>query len=153
MNHDLHRYRILIGRWCEYCGMPFLAVPSAVRRGKGRFCDRRCRNLFRYPPGDVGLRFWEKVLKTDTCWLWIGAIDPMTGYGRFHIPGTQSKVVGAHCMAWSMTHGPIPPGIEILHHCDRRPCVRDEHLFPGTQRDNMQDMSRKGRWRNQFSVG
>jgi hypothetical protein len=37
------------------------------------------------------------------------------------------------------------PGFEACHHCDNPPCVRDDHLFPGTQVINMLDAKRKGR--------
>lgn len=48
-------------------------------------------------------------------------------------------------MAWELTHGPIPAGMQVLHHCDVKLCVRPTHLFLGTQRDNMDDMAAKGR--------
>jgi hypothetical protein len=47
-----------------------------------------------------------------------------------------------------MANGEIPPGMWVLHHCDNPPCVRPDHLFLGTQSDNMQDMIRKGRMSN-----
>jgi hypothetical protein len=46
-------------------------------------------------------------------------------------------------MAWELANGPIPKGMDVLHKCDNRICVR--HLFLGTQLDNMQDRDRKGR--------
>jgi hypothetical protein len=51
----------------------------------------------------------------------------------------------AHRMSWEMHFGPIPEGMLVLHHCDVRRCVRPDHLFLGTARDNTRDMIAKGR--------
>jgi len=51
----------------------------------------------------------------------------------------------AHRKAWEDEHGPIPPGMNVCHHCDNPPCINPDHLFLGTQKDNAVDMSRKGR--------
>jgi hypothetical protein len=54
-------------------------------------------------------------------------------------------MIGAHCAAWILAHGPIPDGLFVLHHCDTRPCVNPSHLFLGTGLDNTLDKVRKGR--------
>lgn len=69
-----------------------------------------------------------------------------SGYGQFKRT-RSSKMVNASRMAWELTHGDIPEGMEICHHCDNRKCCRDEHLFLGTHAENMADMSRKDRGR------
>ncbi len=51
----------------------------------------------------------------------------------------------AHRAAWIEANGPIPEGMNVLHHCDNPPCVNVEHLFLGTAADNTQDMIAKGR--------
>ena len=67
-----------------------------------------------------------------------------TGYGAARSPTTNRKTT-AHRAAWELEHGPIPNGLWVLHHCDNPPCVNLEHLFLGTQKDNMADMIGKGR--------
>jgi hypothetical protein len=81
-------------------------------------------------------------LNLDTpCIEWTGSRHD-DGYGTKWQDGKLKKV---HRIEWENHHGPIPPGINILHGCDNPPCYNIEHLFAGTQADNVRDMARKGR--------
>lgn len=88
-------------------------------------------------------RFWEKVEKTDTCWLWRSSLNNK-GYGQFHV-GSFSQHVLAHRFSWALAHGEVPTGSIVMHTCDMPACVRPDHLRIGTQGDNQRDMAAKGR--------
>ena len=95
-------------------------------------------------------RFWAKVRKTSTCWLWVAGKDK-DGYGKFAITaptGVQPKQrhVRAHRLAWELRHGrPFPPGKVTRHSCDTPACVRPSHIRPGTQKQNRLDTVNRGR--------
>lgn len=88
-------------------------------------------------------RFWEKVNKTDGCWLWIGSTTTH-GYGVIGT-GTGKAAEYAHRLSYEWAHGPIPDGLFVCHRCDTPSCVNPQHLFLGTQSDNMRDAAKKGR--------
>lgn len=67
------------------------------------------------------------------------------GYGDFWLNG---DMVLAHRAAYELLVGPIPDGMRVLHRCDNPPCVNPEHLWVGTDADNVADMVRKGRNRS-----
>jgi hypothetical protein len=91
---------------------------------------------------EVRDRFWANVQKSEGCWLWIG-LRITSGYGQFWFG--KRKVRMAHRAAYELMVGPIPPGFILRHRCDNPPCVRPDHLEPGTQKDNIRDMFVRGR--------
>ena len=77
-------------------------------------------------------RFWAKVDKTETCWLWIGA-QSRTGYGSF---GVKRKTHYVHRLAYEWLIGPIPEKLVIDHLCRVRNCVNPDHMEIVSHREN-----------------
>ncbi len=100
-------------------------------------------------------RFWAKVKKTRTCWLWRGGLDK-DGYGKFQVTlrrpdgakHTPQKHVRAHRYAFELVNGRAPQG-NLLHECDVKTCVRvhAKHVREGSQSRNVRDGLRRGRSR------
>jgi len=90
-------------------------------------------------------KLWPRIDKSGglgVCWPWTGSYTS-SGYGDVTIGGVRRL---AHRMAWLDTYGPIPDGMDVLHHCDNPPCCNPfKCLFLGTQRDNNLDRDAKGR--------
>lgn len=98
-------------------------------------------------------KFWSHVEKKgkDECWIWAGSRsgskktnNEAAQFGPFH----GIKVLAAR-FAYELFYGPFDLSLSVLHTCDNRMCVNYFHLFLGTQKVNMQDMSKKGRHKSQ----
>lgn len=91
-------------------------------------------------------RFMQFVTKVETgrkCWLWIGGKNG-SGYGSFRV--SQARVEKSHRYMWELVHGSVPLDKQVLHECDTPLCVNPDHLFLGTQQDNILDGQLKGKY-------
>jgi len=100
--------------------------------------------------------FWGNVDKSSIteCWNWNGCIlgGARGGYGLFGNKIWNGERL-AHRISWLLNYGEIPDGLCVLHKCDNRKCVNPEHLFLGTNYDNVLDRQRKGRGHASRNVG
>ena len=142
---DMHPQCTTSSVTCLHCNLPFHVMPSMIANGGGKFCSQKCYHAHR--KGSLADRFWGKVqLPTDTnlCWEWRASTDT-NGYGQINAGGPGGKPLRAHRVSWELAHGPIPEGLCVLHRCDNPLRVNPQHLWLGTQTDNLLDCKAKGR--------
>ena len=110
---------------------------NVLRHGtERRYLSMQIKSTRKGPaPANETDRFWSKVEKTETCWLWRGRIQP-NGYGQFAIKRDQWQHVYAHRYSYMLLQA-IPAGLQLDHLCRNRACVRPDHLEPVTQGENL----------------
>lgn len=111
------------------------------------YCVMHYRRVTRYgmleSTYDPVIRFHQNYIPEPMsgCWLWTG-FEHHNGYGGLMI---KNVTVLAHRLSWQIHNGPIPKGLCVCHKCDTPFCVNPDHLFLGTNKDNIHDAIRKGR--------
>jgi hypothetical protein len=88
-------------------------------------------------------KFWKYVDKTNSCWIWTRSLNHY-GYGQFSI-GADNVHLAHRWIYQQINNKTLPRHIKVCHSCDTPACVRPDHLFEGTHKDNMNDRDSKGR--------
>lgn len=101
-------------------------------------------------PKDLKERLLSKRRIDGDCWIWTGTKNNM-GYGRIGIGHVGTHYV--HRISYQVFVGSIPPGMNLCHSCDTPLCFNPNHLFPGNQKDNLDNMTSKGRRRSKAHFG
>ena len=91
------------------------------------------------------------VERQGDCLVRTGSLN-RKGYGVVKIGGRNGKTYLAHRVSYELFVGPIPDGMFVCHTCDNPACILPAHLWLGTNQQNMQDASRKGRVKNNFAA-
>jgi len=128
----------LVTLLCRECGKKYTREPNQVKNGRKYFCSRECGFKHGKP---FEKKFWAKIEKTESCWLWRGTLNNR-GYG---VTRFKDKSALAHRVSFEIHNKPIPKGMEVMHLCDTPPCVNPKHLKVGTHAENMADCVNKKR--------
>jgi HNH endonuclease/Sigma-70, region 4 len=113
-----------------------------VKQYPCKTCETLCYKKYAHAFCSDQCRFMYYVEKTDTCWLWTGAKNRQ-GYGKVCYQGNTTTP--AHRASYMIFKGEITNGLLVCHSCDVKACVNPDHLWLGTNSDNIQDMCKKGR--------
>lgn len=132
-----------VQRQCEICTTPFETHPSKIAKGHGRYCSPKCMGAAMRTTSEA---FWRRVVrgKPSACWPWLGATGK-AGHGRTL---WQDRHHSAHRVAYELTYGPVPDGLQVCHRCDNAPCCNPQHLYLDTPAGNNADMWARGRGRS-----
>lgn len=135
----------------EFCQYPVFATGLCSRhyQAKRKYGDPLVVKQIQNHGLTPTERFFRYVKKGEECWEWIGGKDP-NGYGRMNVEGRPTLV---HRISYRIHRGSIPDGMVICHKCDNPSCVNPDHLFVGSQADNIADMHNKGRTRKRGLKG
>lgn len=125
------------------CGNEKIVASGNLANGNVRSCGCLYSIHRQVYDEDIKLKLMSYIkLDENGCWVWQKAKHKQ-GYGNFSY---KRKCLLAHRVSWMLHYGELDKDILVLHKCDNPPCVNPEHLFLGTDRDNVKDSISKGRF-------
>lgn len=137
---------------CAYCGVTFYRDKRCTWKhwAKAKFCGRTCAGKH---SGDLhrhnytlAEQFDRFVIRNpEGCWGWKGAVN--TEKGGYAVMSWQGRNYYGHLVSLELDGRKVPKGMMGCHHCDNPICSNPQHLYVGTQKQNMQDAMRRGRVR------
>lgn len=124
-------------------GQQYYKYDECPHCGNRKWASSKTCNLCRW--GSLQVRFNSRycINLVTGCWEWTAGKQSTFGYGMISLD--RKRGTTAHRVSWMLFRGPIPEGMFVCHKCDNPPCVNPDHLFLGTQQDNMTDKVRKNR--------
>lgn len=127
---------------CAQCGTTFYVHPYRVKAG-ARYCSQRCDGRARSAAHNTPESFWAKVAISDdptACWPWKrGRSDNGFGMTRW-----EREDIGPHIVAFRLTYGAVPAGLQVNHSCPMYHCCNPAHLYAGTPGDAMRERQKRG---------
>lgn len=136
---------------CQVCGKPRMVKPSVIAKGFGTYCGTSCANVVRFGHTEEQFwaAFWAKTRPDGDCLIWTGkkGWDRHGEYGLVWVgPRATRRRRRTHRLALERKLGrPLKEGFQANHTCDRMLCVNQDHLYEGTQQQNVDDMFARGR--------
>jgi len=122
------------------CGNNIITRKNHLQNGHTKSCG--CNKKFGYGYDERTKKRLLKHIKIENeCWNWIGA-KARHGYGASIYKG---KLIPAHRLSYMIFKGEINDSKYVCHTCDNAKCINPDHLWLGTQKENMHDMIKKNR--------
>ncbi len=135
---------------CLQCGLSFTVRPYVIKSGGGRYCSNSCRATacFTYTDERFWEAFWEKTRREGDCLIWTAkqSTHTVSKGGPRGLVKVKGRWRYAHKVALEQKLGrPVVKPMQANHTCDRPLCVEPEHLYEGTQAQNVKDRDARGR--------